>query len=188
VFFQEAQRLLIEYGDYLVIKGSVKPKKEISMNAIELLKEDHREALELIEQLENLEGSLDADEGGVEFAPTELFNQLKSALTLHTRVEEQVFYPAMREFEETRDLIVEAIEEHQTVDQILEEMSMLSSDDGDFQEKLEELKENLEQHMSEEEDEIFPKAEDLCGQKRLDEMGRQMQQIKLGRSKGASSR
>src|SRR5688500_20288148 len=92
------------------------------MNAIELLKEDHREALELIEQLENLDGSLDADEGGIEFAPTELFTQLKSALTMHTQVEEQVFYPAMREFEETRDLIVEAVEEHQVVDQILEEM------------------------------------------------------------------
>lgn len=158
------------------------------MNAIDLLKEDHREALELIEQLENIEGSLDEDEGGVEFAPTELFTQLKSALTLHTQAEEQVFYPAMREFEETRELIVEAIEEHQTVDQILEEMSMLSPNDDDFQDRLEELKENLEHHMSEEEDEMFPKAEELCGQKRLDEMGRQMQQIKLGRSKGASNR
>jgi iron-sulfur cluster repair protein YtfE (RIC family) len=158
------------------------------MNAIELLKEDHREALELIEQLENIDGSLDADEGGIEFAPTDLFTQLKSALTMHTQVEEQVFYPAMREFEETRDLIVEAVEEHQVVDQILEEMSMLSSDEDEFQEKLEELRENLEHHMDEEENEMFPKAEELCGQKRLDEMGRQMQQIKLGRSKSATHR
>jgi hemerythrin superfamily protein len=157
------------------------------MNAIELLKEDHREALDLIEQLENIEGSLDAEEGEIEFAPTELFNQLKSALTLHTQVEEQVFYPAMREFEETRDVIAEALEEHQTVDQILEDMSMLSPNDGDFQDRLEELKENLEHHIGEEEDEMFPKAEELCGEKRLNEMGRQMQQIKLGRSKGATS-
>jgi len=158
------------------------------MNAIEILKEDHKEALELIEQLENVGGSLDAAEGGVEFAPTNLFKQLKSALTLHTQLEEQVFYPAMREFEETRDLIPVAIEEHQTVDQILEEMSTLTTLDDDFQEKLEELKENLEHHMSEEEDEMFPKAEELCGKKRLDEMGRQMQQIKLGRSKGATGK
>jgi hemerythrin superfamily protein len=157
------------------------------MNAIELLKEDHREALDLIEQLENIDGSLDAEEAEIEFAPTELFNQLKSALTLHTQVEEQVFYPAMREFEETRDLIAEALEEHQTVDQILEDMSMMSPNDGDFQDRLEELKENLEHHMGEEEDEMFPKAEELCGEKRLNEMGRQMQQIKLGRSKGATS-
>jgi hemerythrin superfamily protein len=157
------------------------------MNAIELLKEDHREALDLIEQLENIEGSLDAEEGGIEFAPTELFKQLKSALTLHTQVEEQVFYPAMREFEETRDLIAEALEEHQAVDQILEDMSLLSPNDDDFQDRLEELKENLEHHLGEEEDEMFPKAEELCGEKRLNEMGRQMQQIKLGRSKGATS-
>ncbi len=158
------------------------------MNAIELLKEDHRDALELIEQLENIESSLDADEGGIEFAPTELFNQLKSALTLHTQVEEQVLYPVMREFDETRESIVEALEEHQTVDQILDELSLLSPVDDEFQEKLEELKENLEHHIGEEEDEMFPKAEELCGKKRLNEMGQQIQQIKQGLSRGASTR
>ena len=158
------------------------------MNAIELLKEDHREALELLERLENIEGNLEVDEEEIEIAPTALFNQLKNALTLHTQVEEQVFYPAMQEFEETREFIGEAIEAHQNVDQILEEMSMLSPSDGDFQTQLEELKETLEHHIDEEEDELFPKAEELCGQKRLDEMGRQMQQIKLGRSKGAANR
>lgn len=158
------------------------------MNAIELLREDHREALELLEQMENLEGNLEDDEEEIETAPTQLFNQLKNALTLHTQLEEQIFYPAMREFEETRDLIGEAIEEHHNVDQILEEMSMLSPADDDFQNQLEELKESLEHHISEEEDELFPKAEELCGQKRLDEMGRQMQQMKMGRSKGVASR
>ena len=158
------------------------------MNAIELLKEDHREALELLDRLENLEDELDQDDEGVEVLPTELFNQLKSALTLHTRLEEQVFYPAMREFDETREQIGEALEEHQAVDQILDEMSDLSPGDEEFIDKLEELKENLEHHIEEEEDDLFPKAEELCTKKRLDEMGRQMQQMKQGRSAAATTR
>jgi iron-sulfur cluster repair protein YtfE (RIC family) len=158
------------------------------MNAIELLKEDHREALELLERLETMEDELDADEAGIEVLPTELFNQLKNALTLHTQAEEQVFYPVMREFDETRDQIAEAIEEHQAVDQLLNEMAELSPEDDEFQEKLEELRENLEHHMEEEEDDLFPKAEELCEAKRLDEMGRQIQQLKQGRSAAATSR
>ena len=158
------------------------------MNVVELLKEDHREALELLERLENMESELEADEEGVEVLPTDLFTQLKNALTLHTQEEEQVFYPAMREFDETREQIAEAIEEHQAVDQLLEEMADLSPEDEEFQNKLEELRENLEHHMEEEEDDLFPKAEELCEPKRLDEMGRQIQKMKQGRSAAATSR
>jgi iron-sulfur cluster repair protein YtfE (RIC family) len=162
--------------------------EEMIMNAVELLKEDHREALELLERLENMEEELDADEEGVEVLPNDLFTQLKNALTLHTQVEEQVFYPAMREFDETRDQISEAIEEHEAVDQILEEMTEMSPEDDEFQDKLEELRENLEHHIEEEEDELFPKAEELCEPKRLDEMGRQIQKLKQGRSVAATTR
>ena len=146
------------------------------MNAIELLKEDHRESMELIEQLE-LTGE---DEAGVEGMPTETFNQLKSALTLHTQLEEKVFYPAMQQFDETREMIAEAVQEHQHVDQLLDEMTALSPGDEEFQELLAELRESIENHVEEEENELFPKAEELCGQQRLEEMGRQMQEMKQG--------
>jgi iron-sulfur cluster repair protein YtfE (RIC family) len=158
------------------------------MNAVELLKEDHKEALELLERLETMEQDLEADAEGLEVVPTELFTQLKNALTLHTQAEEQIFYPAMQEFDETREQITEAIEEHQAVDQLLEEMTELSPEDEEFQTKLAELRENLEHHMEEEEDELFPKAEELCGAKRLEEMGRQIQKLKQGRSAAATSR
>jgi hemerythrin superfamily protein len=159
------------------------------MNIIELLKEDHREAEELIEQLEGIDTDLDDDEeSGIGEMPQDIFNQLKKALTLHTQAEEQIIYPAMKQFPETADLIPEAIEEHQQVDQFLEEMSLLSPTDDEFQEKLEELKENLFHHIEEEEDELFPKAEELCGQKRLEEMGDQLQQLKKGQSKAATAK
>jgi iron-sulfur cluster repair protein YtfE (RIC family) len=158
------------------------------MNIIELLKEDHREAEELIERLEGLDTDLDDEEAGIGEMPQEIFNQLKNALTLHTQAEEQIIYPAMKQFSETAELIPEAIEEHQQVDQILEEMALLSPTDDEFQEKLEELKENLLHHIEEEEDELFPKAEELCGQKKLEGMGRQMQELKQGRSAAATAK
>lgn len=158
------------------------------MNIIELLKEDHREAEELIERLEGLESDLDDTEVGTDKMPQALFTKLKNALTLHTQVEEQILYPAMQQFDETADRIPEALEEHQQVDQILEEMAMLAPAEDEFQGRLEELKENLAHHIEEEEDELFPKTEELCGQQRLEEMGRQMQQMKQGRSASATTK
>jgi hemerythrin-like domain-containing protein len=67
-------------------------------------------------------------------------------------------------------------------------MAMLAPAEVEFQERLEELKENLAHHIEEEEDELFPMAEKLCGQKRLEEMGRQMQQMKQGRSASATAK
>jgi hemerythrin superfamily protein len=53
---------------------------------------------------------------------------------------------------------------------------------GDFTGKLSELRRNVEDHVDEEEGEMFPKAEQLLGQFRLQEMGRQMEQMKKGQS------
>ena len=158
------------------------------MNIIELLKEDHREAMDLIEQLENMEDELGDDEEGLETLPSETFHQLNSALTLHTQVEEKIIYPEMRKFDETRDLIEEAVKEHQQVDQLLDEMTALSPTDDEFQELLSELRDSIEHHVEEEESELFPKAEELCGQERLEQMGRQMQEMKQGRATTAGKK
>jgi hemerythrin-like domain-containing protein len=157
------------------------------LNIVELLKEDHREAEELIERLEETDFDSDEEEFDIIESPDLLFTQLKAALTLHTQVEEQILYPAMRKFEATADLIPEAMEEHQQVDQILEEMTALSATDQEFQARLEELKDSLAHHIEDEEDELFPKAEELCSAERLEEMGRQMQQLKQTRSKVAAT-
>jgi hemerythrin-like domain-containing protein len=144
------------------------------MNAIELLIQDHKEAASMMDQLEI------ADKG--DRSANQTFLQLKDALTLHTQIEEQVFYPALKNHEETSDMIPESIEEHQEVDQILAEMSSLSPGDDEFMDKLMELRDAVEHHVEEEENEMFPKAEQILGQSRLQEMGRQMQQMKQGKS------
>jgi hemerythrin superfamily protein len=150
------------------------------MNVIELLKNDHQEASSLMEQIEL------ADKG--DRSAKELFTQLKQALTLHTQVEEQIFYPALKSFEETKDMVPEALEEHQEVDELLAEMTALSPGNDEFMDKLTELRDSVEHHVEEEENEMFPKAEKVLGESRLQEMGRQMQQMKEGKSATATSK
>lgn len=161
------------------------------MTAIELLMKDHKEAMEMIEQLEGsdmeqLESA--AEDTTVARSQMSLFNKLKNALTLHTQMEEQVFYPALENFDETRDLIAESYDEHQAVDEILAELSALSPTAEEWMDLLGELRDNIEHHVEEEENEMFPKAEQLLGQPRLQEMGRQMQEMKGGRTATATTK
>jgi hemerythrin superfamily protein len=149
------------------------------MTATEILKQDHREAMGLFERLEGT-----GEASGPGGSKDELFNQLKGALTLHTKLEEQIFYPALEDFDETRDLIEEAHREHRKVDQLLAETNPAA---GDFTGKLSELRRNVEAHVEEEEGEMFPKAEQLLGQPRLQEMGRRMEELKRGRAATAGA-
>ena len=150
------------------------------MNAIELLKKDHKEASDLMDQIEI------ADKG--DRSAKELFNQLKEALTLHTQIEEQIFYPELKRHDETKDMIAEAFEEHQEVKDILAEMSTLSPADDEFMDKLTELREGVDHHVEEEETEMFPKAEKVLGQSRLEELGRQLEEMKRSKSATATNR
>ena len=150
------------------------------MNAIELLKKDHKEASGLMDQIEI------ADKG--DRSAKDLFNQLKQALTLHTEMEEKIFYPELKKFDETKDMISEAFEEHQEVKDILAEMSTLSPADDEFMDKFTELRDGVEHHVEEEETEMFPKAEKVLGQSRLQELGRQLEEMKQSKSATATNK
>lgn len=152
------------------------------MNATELLKQDHREVESMIAELEGA-GSEGAGGAG---SYVNTFQQLKQALTLHTQVEEQILYPALEDFDETTDLIEESYEEHDEVDGILNEMTGLNPGDEEFQELLAELKESIEHHVTEEENELFPQAEQLLGEETLETMGDQIEQMK-GEARGGDA-
>ena len=81
----------------------------------------------------------------------QIFGQIKKELETHARIEETVFYPAMEEYEELRDMVLEAIEEHKQVKTLLREMDELVSDSEKFEPKLKVLMENVEHHAEEEE-------------------------------------
>ena len=151
------------------------------MNAIDLLKQDHQEAASLMDQIDT------ADSGGKK-SKMELFNQLKSALTLHTQIEEQVFYPALENHQETRDLVKEAYSEHREVKNLLSEISGLSPTGNDFMNKFTELRDNVEHHVEEEENEMFPKVKQVLSKSQIDEIGQRMQEMKQGKSKTATTK
>jgi hemerythrin-like domain-containing protein len=153
------------------------------MNALDILKRDHKEAMSMMEQLEN------SDEGTAHMREhMEMFNRLRDALELHEKMEEQIFYPVLRGYDETRELIERSYEAHRELDEHLAAMTGLAPSNGDFRDRLTKLKKSVQRHVDDEENKVFPRAETLLGEERLNEMGDQMMQIKQGRSATARPR
>lgn len=140
------------------------------MLATEILTQDHREATSLIEQLEGVRN----DEPG----NRETFALLDAALQLHMREEEEIYYPALAAHEEFAHLMEENVNEHEMVKQNLTQMRELSVADETFQSLLTETKAALQVHMTEEENEIFPRSIELLGAERINELGNQIDQMK----------
>ena len=141
------------------------------MNAFELLKEDHERVSAIFEKLEpTTERALKTRE--------ELFAKLKTELQLHTQIEEQIFYPALKQEEETREITLEGIEEHNVVKTLLEEMQAMPVDSEEWTAKLSVLKENVEHHVEEEEGEMFPKARKALPKEKIEELGARIEAAK----------
>lgn len=140
------------------------------MLATEILTQDHRKALRLIDQLEG------ATDGTGSFAET--FNQLEAALLLHIREEEEVYYPALAQYEKFSDLMEENVPEHEMVKQMLAQMGELAPSSLEFQEILAEMKTALEAHMTNEEDDVFPESIDLLGVNAIEELGEEIEMMK----------
>lgn len=138
------------------------------MDALELLEQDHAKVKKLFEQAE------DADQK----EQRAIFTQIKTELEVHTYIEETVFYPAMQRYNELKDMVAESLEEHNKVKTLLNEMEGMSGEE-DFEDKLEELIDNVEHHAEdEEESKMFPKVRELVSGAELDKLGAQLQAAK----------
>lgn len=138
------------------------------MDAIELLEQQHRQVEVLFDAL------LSADKDDVE-RRQEIFDQLADALAGHTIIEEQLFYPVAKRIDE--DLIQESLEEHLEVKRALAELLDLDPDDDAFDAKVQEMKEAVEHHVSEEEDELFPEVRHTLDAERRNELGDEMESM-----------
>jgi hemerythrin-like domain-containing protein len=150
------------------------------MDAFKLLKSDH----------EKVAGILDKIEGTTERAlktREELFTQLKTELDIHANIEETIFYPVLEKAEESRDITLEAFEEHRIVKQLLNELEAEAKDDEKWTAKFTVLKENIEHHVEEEEGELFKKARRVLSEEEIEELGARMEQVK-GKQKAAAAR
>ena len=149
------------------------------MNAFELLKKDHEKVSGLFKQLdETTERAVKTRE--------ELFAKLKEELDIHARIEETIFYPAIKEAEETHEITLEAIEEHNVVKQLLSELEQLSVADETWTAKLTVLKENVEHHVEEEEGEMFKDARKVLSTEQVEELGARMESAKQEQKTAAS--
>lgn len=136
------------------------------MKATELLKKQHRAVKKLFGELKKLDGS----------ARRPLMDQISRELAHHMAIEEDMFYPAVRELDtkKTDEMIPEAIEKHQVVKLVLKEIPGVDPDDERFEAKMTVLEELIEHHVEEEDKEMFKTAEKL-GDDRLRALGAQME-------------
>jgi len=128
-------------------------------DAFELLKADHQKVKGLFRQFKQLK----QDEGsGAE--KTELVKEICEELKLHTQLEEELFYPAVREavsgdeLEEGADLMDEALVEHAAAKDLIAQLEEMDPDDELYDAKVTVLSEQIDHHVTEEEGEMFPKA------------------------------
>ncbi|MBL8951895.1 MAG: hemerythrin domain-containing protein [Myxococcaceae bacterium] len=118
------------------------------MDALKLLKQDHREVEALFKRYER------AGDGATK-AKKQLARRVTELLSKHAAVEEELLYPAARELsKDLEDLVLEALEEHHVAKATLAELEKMSPDDERFDAKMTVLIENIRHHVEEEEGEL----------------------------------
>lgn len=135
------------------------------MKATQLLKKDHQKVKDLIKKLKSARKDRE-----------ELLAEIEEEIKIHSQCEEEIFYPAVKEFD--ADRVEEALEAHHQVDNTLAElMEAAEGDEEDFREKVNDLEENFIHHIEEEEGELFPLAESELKED-LQELGTRMEDLK----------
>jgi hemerythrin superfamily protein len=136
------------------------------MKATDLLKKQHRQVEKLFKEAEKTEDARQR---------RKLMEQIAADLKMHTRIEEEIFYPAVRELgtSKAEEMIDEAFEEHHVVDLVLAELPKVDPEDERFEAKMTVLQELVKHHVEEEEEEMFKLAHKL-EEDRLEELGEQM--------------
>jgi hemerythrin superfamily protein len=145
------------------------------MDAITLLEQDHDKVMKLMEEIEK------TTERGVK-TREQLFNKLVSELTVHEQIEEQIFYPAVKERATTKkleELVTESYEEHHFVDVVKAEIEQTPFEAEEWAAKFKVMMENIEHHAKEEEEgKMFPKVRKAFTKAELEELGTQMEELK----------
>ena len=138
------------------------------MDAIKLLTEDHETIKDLMSRIEQ---TTERAEKGRD----ELFERLARELEAHSHIEEQIFYPAIKEQSETREITLEGIEEHHVVHRLMQELAFAPKTTEQWSAKFKVLRENVEHHIEEEEGEMFKGARKVLDKAQLEELGTRME-------------
>ncbi len=155
-----------------VAAGEQEKRERAGADPVEMLRRDHEMVRQLFEDYES------AGEGSEE--RKEIVDQISLELQIHAELEEKIFYQAFREAseEEPQKVVRESFEEHKIVKTLLRELAPMKAQDPQFHAKVTVLKENVEHHVEEEEDELLPAARKIFGRDRLSELGAEMMALK----------
>lgn len=141
------------------------------MDIFQILKKDHQTVKEIFKKLE------ETTPRGIK-SREKLFSQLKNEVEAHSHGEEATFYAVLKEHSEMQENVEEAMDEHETVATLLEEMEEMEKDSEEWSSKLREIKKNVLHHVKEEEGEIFKKAKTLLSKDQLQDLGKEFQNAK----------
>lgn len=136
-------------------------------DACAFLDQQHNQVDELFSRFEDS----DAGEGG-----RRIFEQIRDELRVHAQIEEELFYPPLKnaKAKETGEEIAEAVEEHYQIKLILNDIDTTRPRGDVFKGKMKCLKEDVQHHVKEERDTVFPDARKYLGEERLEELGEQL--------------
>ncbi len=138
------------------------------MDAIDLLKADHARVKALFKEANALSDRAHA-------ARSKLFQEIARELTLHTQVEEQIFYPALKARTKAatpeRDEVLEAYEEHAGAKELIRKVEATDPKDETYKAKVQVLGEMVIHHADEEVSEMFKQARKLLSKDELEQLG-----------------
>ena len=137
------------------------------MEATALLMEDHDVLRRLFRAYVGADDSL---------SRRRLVKEIKGVLEAHSRIEEEVFYPAVMRVrsEQARDCVRTGLEDHHVLDGMVAELEGLEADDANFDAKVSLLRDSVERHLRTEEERMFAEARIHLTDERLERLGREM--------------
>ena len=141
------------------------------MDAIDLLTSDHKKVRALLDKLSGTSESAERER-------EELLDQIEQELEVHTAIEEEIFYPAFKEAggKEGAKMFYEAVEEHRAVSElVLPDLTNTTPTSERFSGRAKVLKELVEHHADEEEEEMFPRAKKIFTKEQLEDLGQRME-------------
>ena len=136
-----------------------------------VLKADHEVVSRLMDQIEATD----------EKSPRkreELYTKFRNEIVLHTKTEERALYPIIKDIEETKDIALEAEQEHKVVDSLIAKIDAMKFDDESWGPTFKVMKENIEHHVEEEEGEMFEKMDKVFSKEYLQSLGENFEEVK----------
>jgi hemerythrin-like domain-containing protein len=127
------------------------PRKSSKSDVLSLLKADHDKVRKMFKEFEKLEAD-DSEE------KAELVKQACAELKVHTQVENEIVYPAIRQAIEDDDMMDEALVEHEAAEELISQLEELQPGDELFEAKFTVLGEYVNHHIAEEQKKMFTKA------------------------------